>query len=85
MSELKKETETKHIIIFETDFHILKVAEEKLNKFDDSPKSLRKLRTMIQKSMRQKVETCKGEDWQRSFELIFMDITGGQTTLWENQ
>jgi flagellin-specific chaperone FliS len=83
MSSLKKETETKNTMIFETETHIFKLAEEKLDKFneDKSPKSLRKLRTIIQKGMKQKVEVSSGVEWENSFELIFSDITGGQRIL----
>lgn len=81
MNEVKRETEIKENIIFQTDTHFLKVSKEKLDKFDDSAKSLAKLRTFIQKSMRQHVEVCKGDDWETSFRLIFKEITGGQDVL----
>ena len=81
--ELNKYVETKETEVFETETHIFKISKEKLDAFQESnsPKSLKKLKTAIQKGLRQRVEECDGKRWEESFEMIFKDITGGQTQL----
>jgi putative hemolysin len=82
--ELQRDTEIKEIEVFETQTYRFKIASEKLNKIKENisnPKTLAKIRTIIQRSMKQTAEVCKGQDWQESFELIFKDISEGQTIL----
>lgn len=82
--KLEQEEEIREFVIFRTDTHFLRLSKEKLDKFADAEKSaktLAKLRTFIQKSMRQSIEICKGEDWEQSFQLIFKELSGGQEVL----
>ena len=76
---VKEETETKVFLIFETTSHKLKIGESKLEKLQEGKDYLNKLSTLIQKTMKQTVNSCSGENWEQSCQDIFTKITKQKT------
>ena len=76
---VKEETETKTFLIFETPTHKFKIGETTLEKLEEGKDYLNKLSTLIQKTMKQTIDSCSGEMWEESAQELFTHITKQKT------
>ncbi|MDO8622631.1 MAG: hypothetical protein Q7R52_00120 [archaeon] len=72
---VKESEETKTFLVYETATHKFKIGEDKLDKMQEGKDYLNKLSTMIQKTMKQTIDSCSGEMWEESAQEFFTFIT----------
>lgn len=72
---VKQSEETKTFLIYETVTHRFKISEDALDKMQEKKGFQDKLSTLIQKNMKQTIDSCSGEMWENSAQEIFSAIT----------
>ena len=76
---VKQSEETKTFLLFESPTHKFKISENALEKMQDNKDYLNKIATLIQKNMKQTVNSCSGDNWEASVQEIFTTITKQKT------
>lgn len=71
--KVEKTIETKEYLVYSTETHDYRIAEDKLDKIKDEKS---KLLNSIQKGMKQTKDFINGEEFDSSWRAIYKEITG---------
>lgn len=73
---VEKTQEVKTTLVFETDTHVFKINEAKLETLEQSENFYKKIAVKIQKGLKVKTPLTNGAHWESSWKEIYTEITG---------
>lgn len=68
-------------LIYETNHFVFKINENKLEKLKEKGDFIKRISSLIQKGMKQKVDLVTSFMWEKSYKLILDKLTVGQQTI----